>query len=81
MRQTGVEVVHAIVNDEDTRVPPQTHASFLRGVDLYSRRPDRDYSLVDCISMNVMRDEGITDILTNDHHFAQEGFHILVRKP
>jgi len=27
-----------------------------------------------------MRDEGITDILTNDHHFEQEGFRVLIRK-
>jgi len=24
-----------------------------------------------------MRREGLTDVLTNDHHFTQEGFHIL----
>jgi len=24
-----------------------------------------------------MRREGPTDVLTNDHHFTQEGFHIL----
>ena len=27
--------------------------------------------------MEVMRQEGLTDVLTNDHHFTQEGFHIL----
>lgn len=31
--------------------------------------------------MNVMKREGITEILTNDDHFAQEGFvRLLVRK-
>jgi predicted nucleic acid-binding protein len=30
--------------------------------------------------MNVMREEGMTDILTNDHHFTQEGFNVLIRK-
>jgi predicted nucleic acid-binding protein len=29
----------------------------------------------DCISMQVMRREGLTEVLTNDHHFTQEGFH------
>jgi len=47
-------------------------------LELYARRLDKEYSLTDCISMNVMRDEGITDILTNDHHFTQEGFTILI---
>ena len=60
---------------------PQTRESFLRGLDLYAKRSDKEYSLVDCISMTAMRDNGITDILTNDHHFAQEGFHVLIQKP
>lgn len=27
-----------------------------------------------------MRTEGIADVLTNDHHFEQEGFHILIHR-
>jgi len=27
--------------------------------------------------MQAMRREGLLDVLTNDHHFRQEGFHIL----
>jgi len=27
--------------------------------------------------MQAMRREGLMDVLTNDHHFTQEGFHIL----
>jgi len=58
-------------------VLPQTHHSFLEGVRLYESRLDKAYSLTDCISMATMRREGLTDVLTNDHHFTQEGFHIL----
>jgi predicted nucleic acid-binding protein len=38
------------------------------------------YSLTDCISMNAMRAEALTEVLTNDHHFEQEGFTVLMRK-
>jgi predicted nucleic acid-binding protein len=31
------------------------------------------------ISMQTMRDQGITDVLTNDAHFTQEGFRALLR--
>jgi predicted nucleic acid-binding protein len=41
---------------------------------LYETRPDKGYSLTDCISMNTMRQERISDILTHDSHFTQEGF-------
>jgi hypothetical protein len=27
--------------------------------------------------MNVMPREGLTEVLTNDHHFTQEGFQVL----
>ena len=47
---------------------------FLRALDLYAHRLDKHYSLVDCMSMLVMRDRGLTHALTNDHHFHQEGF-------
>jgi uncharacterized protein len=80
LRRTAVALVRTILADGRTKVFPQSHFSFLRGVDLYERRPDKSYSLVDCISMNTMRDEGITDILTNDGHFTQERFNILIRK-
>jgi predicted nucleic acid-binding protein len=50
---------------------------FSRAVDLYERRPDKAYSLADCMSMVVMRERGITHVLTNDHHFRQEGFTVL----
>jgi predicted nucleic acid-binding protein len=31
-----------------------------------------------CISMEAMRQEGVNEILTNDNHFKQEGFTILL---
>jgi predicted nucleic acid-binding protein len=58
-------------------VLPQTRTSFLAGLRLYESRLDKEYSLPDCISMEAMRQEGLTDVLTHDHHFIQEGFHIL----
>lgn len=55
-------------------VLPADRSLFLRAVDRYARRPDKAYSLVDCMSMIVMEDYGIRHVLTNDHHFRQEGF-------
>jgi predicted nucleic acid-binding protein len=58
-------------------VLPQTHTSFLEGLSFYEARLDKEYSITDCISMLVMRRERLADVLTNDHHFTQEGFHIV----
>ena len=79
-RKKAANMVSAMLESDNprVRVVPQTHRSFLDGLDRYARRPDKAYSLQDCISMNVMEAEGITDVLTSDHHFKQEGFTILM---
>jgi uncharacterized protein len=59
-------------------VLPQTRPSLLRGLDLYKARSDKSYSLTDCISIMTMRERKITDVLTHDRHFAQEGFKVLL---
>lgn len=49
-------------------------ALFQRGLALYDERPDKKWSLTDCISFVVMKDEGLTEALTGDGHFEQSGF-------
>lgn len=45
-----------------------------RGWDLFSQRPDKAWSLTDCISFVTMQDYGLKDALTADAHFVQAGF-------
>lgn len=49
-----------------------------RGLDLYAGRPDKDWSLTDCISFVIMQDEGLTEALTGDSHYEQAGFKALL---
>ena len=49
------------------------------GVELYRERPDKSWSLTDCISFVVMQREGITEALTGDKHFEQAGFVALLK--
>jgi predicted nucleic acid-binding protein len=44
------------------------------GIALLERRRDKSYSLCDAVSFLVMRDKHVTEALTSDHHFEQEGF-------
>ena len=66
-----------ILSDPSTQVLPQTSADFAAALTLYEARPDKAYSLADCRSMNALRALGISEVLTNDHHFTREGFTIL----
>ena len=52
---------------------------FERGVALYAKRPDKEWSLTDCISFVAMKDQGLTEALTADHHFEQAGFTVLLK--
>jgi len=48
---------------------------------MFKNYRDKEWSLVDCASFLVMRDEDIELALTADHHFEQMGFTALLRKP
>jgi len=79
LRSRAVETVREILCDPAVHIIPQSHESFVSGFDLYAARPDKGYSLTDCISIETMRREGLTEALTNDRHFEQEGFRALFR--
>jgi uncharacterized protein len=79
LRNAASLAIHRILDDGRVIVRPQSHDSFLSGLRLYEQRSDKGYSLVDCVSMNVMHAGGIKEVLTNDFHFTQEGFKVLLR--
>jgi hypothetical protein len=49
-----------------------------RGVELFRQRPDKTWSLTDCISFELMHEQGLMIALTCDHHFKQAGFRALL---
>jgi uncharacterized protein len=55
-----------------------THENFLNGLDMFRNRPDKGYSVTDCISMLSMKEHRISHVLTRDDHFTQEGFTTLL---
>ena len=78
-RQRAMESIHAIYADPYIEVLDQSRQTFFDGLRRYARRPDKAYSLQDCVSMNAMERMGIDGALTNDRHFEQEGFRLLMR--
>jgi hypothetical protein len=67
-------------NPQDTLVPFD-QILWRRGLQLYDARPDKQWSLTDCISFVVMKDLDITEALTGDRHFQQAGFTALLAQP
>jgi len=80
-RNSAAELVRKTLASRKYQVTPMSREFFENALDLYERRQDKEYSLVDCMSMTLMQRRDITRILTNDHHFRQEGFTILSDAP
>ena len=78
-RADFVALYRSLVNHPRVKIVAADTRLFQRGVDFFERRQDKNWSLTDCLSFVVMRDEGITQALTGDKHFEQAGFTALLK--
>lgn len=78
-RTLFLELMQLLNTHPDVVTVPAEESLFREGIALYTARTDKDWSLTDCISFQVMRRMGIRDALTGDHHFEQAGFVALLR--
>jgi uncharacterized protein len=76
-----LSLLHDLQTDPRVTIVPPAKDVFDSGLDLYSRRCDKDWSLTDCISFVVMEKCGMEDAATLDRHFLQAGFHLVVTSP
>lgn len=63
-----------ILTDETVEIIWVDEKLHARAVELLHERGDKTYSLCDAVSFMVMRERGISEALTTDKHFEQEGF-------
>jgi predicted nucleic acid-binding protein len=80
-RAKAAALVANVRSDPNVAVLPQTRSDFDAALALFQARPDKGYSLTDCRSMLAMKGLGLTEVLSNDHHFTQEGLTILFPTP
>lgn len=81
-RAAGIALLDHVQQKPDVNVEPLSTDFWQRGWDLFRKRPDKAWSLTDCISFLVMEDAGLTDALTSDEHFRQAGFRpVLLEEP
>jgi hypothetical protein len=79
LRDAALSIVDNLRQDSTVQIIPQTSQLFDQALTFYRQRRDKSYSLTDCASMLIMRQEKISDVLTFDRHFQQEGFNALLR--
>jgi predicted nucleic acid-binding protein len=78
-RDEAARFIADLRKDPRVIVVPASEELFEQGLELYAQRADEEWSLTDCISFVVMRDQGIQEALSADHHFQQAGFVILMK--
>ena len=80
VRAAAVNAVSTVLANPNVEVVPQTSLQFREAFDLYKNRMDKEWSLTDCSSFNLMKERGIAEALAHDEHFEQAGFVALLRK-
>ena len=78
-RQMALNVVDDLRSDSNVEIISQSSELFEQACQYYRQRQDKEYSLTDCASMVIMKEQVINQVLTHDRHFQQEGFIALLR--
>jgi uncharacterized protein len=71
--------VDALLQDPRFHCLQVNTESFASAWRLFRSRPDKAWSLTDCLSFEIMRQRAIREAVTADHHFEQAGFTILLK--
>ena len=78
-RQAAIKLLDALEEDPSVEIVPLSEELFAQAFELFRKRPDKEWGLVDCVSFIVMRERGLTEALTPDKHYEQAGFRALLR--
>jgi len=77
LRPLAHQVIEAFQASVRVRAAQLVHVDtglWLRGWQFFLDRPDKNWSLTDCLSFLVMEDRKVRRAFTSDHHFVQAGF-------
>ena len=77
-RRVAAESCVRVREDARIEVIPFQVELMASAIDLYRGRPDKNWSLTDCLSFVVMERRGVTEALTTDHDFEQAGLKALM---
>lgn len=73
------EFIQDCYNTDQIEVVKTDELLLLRALERYATYQDKDWSLTDCISFEVMKEYGIDTAYSSDHHFGQAGFKYMLR--
>ena len=79
-RAKAPALITLVRSEPDYEVVPAREELFEAGLALHQARPDKGWSLSDCISFVVMQERGMRQALAYDEDFEQAGFEALLRR-
>jgi predicted nucleic acid-binding protein len=79
-RSSAIQLINSIYASKNINVLEIDKNIYVEAWKLYSERMDKEWSLTDCTSFVVMNRNGIAEAFTNDRHFEQAGFKILLKE-
>ena len=80
LRQCAIQLIESLQTDRAVEIVEHNETFRAEAFLLFRNRPDKEWSLTDCLSFIVMSSWGMTQALTADTHFEQAGFHALLRE-
>ena len=79
-RRAAVEILDSLRRDPNVEIVPLDRTLMDSAIVLFATRTDKEWSLADCVSFEIMRVHDLNEALSADGHFEQAGFAALLRK-
>ncbi|RMD86426.1 MAG: PIN domain-containing protein [Calditrichaeota bacterium] len=79
-KEQAVEIIEYFLSSDDVEIVHLNPTLFDKAFERYKTYLDKTWSLVDCISFEVMKEKGLIDALTGDKHFEQAGLNPLMKE-
>jgi len=79
LKGTVADLLEKLYADPNVTVVRATSSLFQKTKALFAERLDKEWGGVDCSSFCIMQARSIDEVLTEDHHFEQAGFTVLLK--
>ncbi|MBI4650833.1 PIN domain-containing protein [Candidatus Desantisbacteria bacterium] len=79
-RKALIEFVDKLEKSPSVRIIKITNKMYNNAWVFYQKRMDKDWGFTDCTSFEVMRIFNIKKTLTNDKHFEQAGYSLIIKQ-
>jgi len=80
LKKIAYDAIRRLKDDPNVEVVPATALLFREACEVYVGHADKEWDGIDSASYHIMKQKGITEALTFDHHFEEMGFRALLRE-